>query len=149
MLPVLSFSQTSHYDSLYQQGLISKEDYELLKPKIDSNAARVAHYDSLYKNRQISKEDYDRLRISALVKRDAQLKKSPVSLMTRGKNQIGWGGALLGGSGLFFIVSGVASIRSSKAATGTAVVGAAMFCAGLPLLIHGLVLRHHAKTLMQ
>jgi uncharacterized protein YqgQ len=150
-LPVCLYSQTSHYDSLYQKGLISKEDYQLLtKPTpADSAAMKVAQYERLYKAGQISKEDYDRLRTPILVKRDKEMKVNPDMLMRRGKAQIGFGAALLGGSGLFFTISGISGSKGNIGGEiGTAVVGSLMFCTGLPLLIHGLVLRHRAKNLM-
>lgn len=62
--PICSYSQTSHYDSLYAKGLITKADYMTLmhtyKP-VDPNAEKKARYDSLYNKGVISKDEHDAL----------------------------------------------------------------------------------------
>jgi hypothetical protein len=63
IIPCLSFGQTSHYDSLYNAGLISKSDYQLLqRSKTDTNAMKLSRYDSLYKAHQITDDEYKMLK---------------------------------------------------------------------------------------
>lgn len=65
LFPLCLFSQSSHYDSLYNQGLISRGDWQLLRStankSVDSVAIKIASYDTLYAHGQISKSDRDML----------------------------------------------------------------------------------------
>ena len=73
------FSQTTHYDSLYNQGLISKADWQLLRnaatKPVDSSAIKIASYDTLYSHGQISKTDRDMLVRQSLGEKGQSMQK--------------------------------------------------------------------------
>jgi hypothetical protein len=79
ILPLFVFSQSAHYDSLYNQGLISKSDWQLLRnasaKPVDSNAIKIASYDSLYAHGQISKSDRDLLTKQLLGEKGPSIQK--------------------------------------------------------------------------
>ena len=148
LLPFFAFSQTSHYDSLYQKGLISKEDYQILNKSkqlsfTDSNTIKLNHIDTLYKTHQINQDDYNTLRNAILNKQDLQVKHDPVTLRQKAKNQNGWGIALsVGGTALTALGIAVNQAVDPVGGKVIASLGAVTWGSGIVCLIHAAVLRH-------
>ena len=140
---MLSYSQSSHYDSLYQKGLISKEDYQLLtKPNYND---KLGHIDSLYRSHQINDADYEKLKEAAHTKQALQIKYDPITNTKKAKNQNEWGIALsVGGTILTGVGIGLTYSPVGGAGYVISAVGGITWGSGIICLIHAAVLRHRA-----
>ena len=99
-ISLLGICQTKTYDSLYQSGAISKEDYNTIlslhKSEQDSSKKQIEHYDSLYHQHLLSKEEYELLKFKALSKSQSNERFNPIKIKHQATIETAIGITLMG-----------------------------------------------------
>ena len=150
LIPFFSFSQSTHYDSLYRAGVIDKGEYDILtkvKP-IDSTQLKLEKYNGMLKAKLITPVEYNKLTHALLNAQPGDPNYNPNIDRANANSSTTAGvvamilGTVCAGVGIGTHINHGGSYPLSVA---TGSLGGISLCFGLGLLIHGGTLRHRAN----
>ncbi len=158
-MSVVCYSQTSNYERLFKDGLITEPEYEMLKKRNtiqNDTLNRIKRYDSLYQAGKISIDEYKMLKEQVFLTMK-QENFNPKSASKQGKNLLIAGIVSFVASGVFYGVMGDAINKQKSALTYSSlqgyktrtivlgVFGSACVVPATALTIQGAVLKSRAN----